>query len=379
MTGAIKELNILENLKPHQHIAKFIEHKVLYTPSHNCIWLFLEFCDGGTLGDYVFRNPRDVPAKRQLAFQLADAVAFLHDQHIVHRDLKPQNLMIKDGTDFPILKVVDFGLATVCSRLDPTKVHDYFTGSLGGTLFYVAPEVLSSGQNWTTAVDVFSMGLLFWAMFDNLNATSNTDLEPYLAPFVKSPTGAGYSYSEPIGQVLARGGSVDHNEVMRNDPKRRNLVFTMIDPDYKKRPTASEVFNNLKMIEDGYTGYTDTEDRNESYQHGNVDRAPTVDTIQNEHKNACCQIFSTISLSLLYCLIQLLKAVVLLIITIPFILVVILNVLFALYLFFFYLCCSDSECLAYVVKFKMVPSAFEHYKNVCSRVVNFQKSFPPCS
>ncbi|KAI8518155.1 hypothetical protein Bbelb_041720 [Branchiostoma belcheri] len=248
MTGAIKELNILENLKPHQHIAKFIEHK------------------------------RDVPAKRQLAFQLADAVAFLHDQHIVHRDLKPQNLMIKDGTDFPILKVVDFGLATVCSRLDPTKVHDYFSGSLGGTLFYVAPEVLSAGQNWTTAVDVFSMGLLFWAMFDNLNATSNTDLEPYLAPFVKSPTGAGYNYSEPIGQVLARGGSVDHKEVMRNDPQRRNLVFTMIDPDYKKRPTASEVFNNLKMIEDGYTGYTDTEDRNdlnESYQQGNVDRSPS--------------------------------------------------------------------------------------------------------
>ncbi|CAH1272313.1 STK35 [Branchiostoma lanceolatum] len=246
MNEAVGELNTLANLPRHDHIAQLMGHEIVTTPSAY-IWLFLEICEGGTLGDYVFGNPQNVDTKRQLTFQLADAVAFLHKKNIVHRDLKPQNLMIKDNTEFPILKVVDFGLATVCSRLDPTKVHDYFTGSLAGTPYYVAPEALSQGHNWTKAVDIFSMGLLIWAMFDNLSATTNVDQEPYLAPYVKGSTG----YPEPIGNVLARGGSVDHNVVMRNYPKRRNLVFTMIDPDYKKRPTADEVFNNLKIIEDG--------------------------------------------------------------------------------------------------------------------------------
>ncbi|XP_078605869.1 serine/threonine-protein kinase atg1-like [Branchiostoma floridae x Branchiostoma japonicum] len=237
MNEAVGELNILANLPHHSHIAQLIEHEVVFTPSH-CIWLFLEFCEGGTLGDYVFRNPQNVETKRQLAFQLADAVAFLHSQHIVHRDLKPQNLMIKDRTEFPILKVVDFGLATLCDRLDR------ISGSLGGTPFYVAPEVLSD-NSWTTAVDIFSMGLIMWAMFDNLNS-SNAGQEPYLAPCVRNSKG----HPEAIGHILSRDGSVDHNIVMKNETKRRNLVLMMIDPDYKKRPAADEVFNNLLLVDD---------------------------------------------------------------------------------------------------------------------------------
>ncbi|XP_035683419.1 serine/threonine-protein kinase pdik1l-A-like [Branchiostoma floridae] len=369
MDEAIGELNTLENLKHHDHIAQLIGHEVVFTPP-SCIWLFLEFCEGGTLGDYVFRNPQNVAAKRQLTFQLADAVAFLHSQHIVHRDLKPQNLMIKDKTspESPILKVVDFGQATVCDRLDPTKVHEYFTGSLGGTPYYIAPEALR-GHNWTTAVDIFSMGLIVWAMFDNLNAVSNAGQEPYLAPFVKRPSG----YPEAIGTVLARGGSVDHNVVMKNEPKRRNLVFMMIDADYKKRPTADDVFNNLKLVED-------QNDQNESYQgSGNVDTGPNVATSQNEREpNPCLQIFATIFLSLLYCLIQLFKAVVLIIITIPFVLALILLLFCAFFMSFCYICCNDNKCITYIVKFKMVPPAFDYYKNICSRVINFQKSFPPC-
>ncbi|XP_066295115.1 serine/threonine-protein kinase 35-like [Branchiostoma lanceolatum] len=250
MNEAVGELNTLTNLPRHDHIAQLIGHEIVYSPSAY-IWIFLEFCEGGTLGDYVFRNQRNVTVKRQLTFQLADAVTFLHRLHIVHRDLKPQNLMIKDKSEFPILKVVDFGMATVSDRLDQDKVHKYFTGSLGGTPFYIAPEAhlsgaeQNTGRTWTTAVDIFSMGLIIWAMFDNLNS-SNADQEPYLAPCVRNSKG----HPEPIGHLLARGRRIDHTAVMKSESKRRNLVLTMIDPDYKKRPSADEVFNNLKLVDD---------------------------------------------------------------------------------------------------------------------------------
>ncbi|XP_035684702.1 serine/threonine-protein kinase PDIK1L-like [Branchiostoma floridae] len=360
MNEAVGELNTLENLPNHNHIAQLIGHEIVSThPS--CIWLFLEFCDGGTLGDYVFRNPQNVDTKRQLAVQLADAVAFLHKQRIVHRDLKPQNLMIKDRTEFPILKVVDFGLATVCTHLDRARVHDYFTGSVIGTPFFVAPEVQSGhDHNWTTAVDVFSMGLVIWAMFDNLNAAVNARDDPYLAPCVRGPSG----YPEAIGHFLRRGETVDQDTVMSNHPKRRNLVLRMIDADYNGRPTADEVFNNLMVIED--------ESDQESYQLSET--TPIVATSQNEGEtNSCCKIPLTIFSILLYCLIQLLKPVVLVIITIPFMIALILQAVCALVTCFFCICCNynDIECVTYILKFKMVPPAFECYKNICSRVVNF--------
>ena len=47
---------------------------------------------------------------QDIAFQILDAVDFLHSHRIVHRDLKPQNLLIgRDG----VVKLTDFGLARI--------------------------------------------------------------------------------------------------------------------------------------------------------------------------------------------------------------------------------------------------------------------------
>lgn len=90
--------------------------------------------------------------KKALVKQLLTAVEFLHSNAIMHRDLKPSNLLYHhDGT----LKLCDFGMARrILSSDDP------LTGNVV-TLWYRSPELLFGDSNYTTAVDMWSVGCIF--------------------------------------------------------------------------------------------------------------------------------------------------------------------------------------------------------------------------
>lgn len=97
----------------------------------------------------------DGPISKDLAMkwclQVAIALHYLHQQHYIHRDVKPENIFI-DENDNAILG--DLGLLSI-------KSH---TGTLAGDLKYMARDVIKrhnlKGPDYTTKVDVFSLGLI---------------------------------------------------------------------------------------------------------------------------------------------------------------------------------------------------------------------------
>ncbi|KAI9190440.1 hypothetical protein H9P43_001874 [Blastocladiella emersonii ATCC 22665] len=123
-------------------------------------FLFMEYCDGGTLAEWVRANGplRDM---RILSFwirQLVHGLEFLHRHGIVHRDVKPANIMIREG----ILKHADFSSAKIyglCCR----KVHD---ARVVGTPSYLAPEVVAGNQTMEIkgAQDIWSLGCVIYEM-----------------------------------------------------------------------------------------------------------------------------------------------------------------------------------------------------------------------
>lgn len=87
-----------------------------------------------------------------LTQQLLKAVAHLHDNWILHRDLKTSNLLLSHKG---ILKVGDFGLAREYGS--PLKAYT----SVVVTLWYRAPELLLCSKEYSTPIDMWSVGCIF--------------------------------------------------------------------------------------------------------------------------------------------------------------------------------------------------------------------------
>ncbi|KAL9971255.1 hypothetical protein ACROYT_G023761 [Oculina patagonica] len=89
---------------------------------------------------------------KTLMIQLLRAVAHLHDNWILHRDLKASNLLLSNNG---ILKVGDFGLA----REYGSPLKNYTP--IVVTLWYRAPELLLGTKEYSTPIDLWSVGCIF--------------------------------------------------------------------------------------------------------------------------------------------------------------------------------------------------------------------------
>jgi len=95
----------------------------------------LEYMDGGTLRDLLDENGAlDLHSMWNLAFQVGNALSYLHAQNIIHRDIKPENILYSKATHW--FKLSDFGLAYHPNHPEFEALND----GQPGTLRYMSPE-----------------------------------------------------------------------------------------------------------------------------------------------------------------------------------------------------------------------------------------------
>jgi serine/threonine protein kinase len=85
--------------------------------------------------------------------QILEGVKYLHDNKIVHRDLKSANLLLNNKGE---VNIADFGLARTMSS-QPNAKYTYKVV----TLWYRAPELLLGQSNYTSQIDMWSIGCIF--------------------------------------------------------------------------------------------------------------------------------------------------------------------------------------------------------------------------
>jgi serine/threonine-protein kinase len=117
-------------------------------------FIVLELVQGITLRDAI----KDLGALHttqvlQVSKAMLSALAQAHASGVVHRDLKPENVLLSDDGR---IKVTDFGLARELSA-------NTDTGSLVGTVAYLAPEVIRRGKAETPS-DIYSFGIMLFEM-----------------------------------------------------------------------------------------------------------------------------------------------------------------------------------------------------------------------
>lgn len=148
---AIREISLLKELS-HPNIVKLKD--VIHQSGK--LYLVFEFLDKDLKQymDAVAKKLGRMLVKSYLQ-QLVRGIAFCHAHRVLHRDLKPQNLLIdRQGT----LKLADFGLARAFGIPVRTYTHEVVT------LWYRAPEILLGQKQYSTPVDVWSIGCIFAEM-----------------------------------------------------------------------------------------------------------------------------------------------------------------------------------------------------------------------
>ncbi|XP_051118778.1 SNF1-related protein kinase catalytic subunit alpha KIN10-like [Andrographis paniculata] len=145
-----REIKILR-LFMHPHIIRLYE--VVETPAD--IHVVMEYVKAGELFDYIVEKGRLHEDEARTFFQqIISGVEYCHRNMVVHRDLKPENLLLDSKKN---VKIADFGLSNIMR-------DGHFLKTSCGSPNYAAPEVISGKLYAGPEVDVWSCGVILYAL-----------------------------------------------------------------------------------------------------------------------------------------------------------------------------------------------------------------------
>lgn len=131
-------------------------------------YMAMEFLEGKELKALLAdKKPLALATALDIAAQVADGLAYAHENDIVHRDIKPANIMIlKSG----LAKIMDFGIA----RMRTSEVRTQ-TGVLLGSPPYMSPEQVL-GRRADHRSDIFSLGIVLYQMLTGERPFTGTEM-----------------------------------------------------------------------------------------------------------------------------------------------------------------------------------------------------------
>ncbi|MFD0741938.1 serine/threonine-protein kinase [Phytohabitans flavus] len=156
---AAEEPELVRGFQEEYGLLAAIKHPSVVRPhrlveSGGALAIVMDLVDGEDLRRRVRRDGPVPPAiAANIVAQVADALAYLHDQGIVHADVKPGNLVVP--ADGGAVRVVDFGVARRMDGTPPVSIH--------ATPEYAAPEVVGGAAPSPTA-DIYALGIVLFEL-----------------------------------------------------------------------------------------------------------------------------------------------------------------------------------------------------------------------
>ncbi|CAD8209274.1 unnamed protein product [Paramecium pentaurelia] len=151
-----REVIFLEQLVNHENIIKL--NSVIKAENNKDLYMVFEFMETD-LHKVIRANILERIHKKYIIYQILKGLKYLHSGELIHRDLKPSNLLINSECK---VKVADFGLARSVAKPDDNSqpiLTEYVA-----TRWYRAPEILLGSQNYSKAVDMWSLGCILGEM-----------------------------------------------------------------------------------------------------------------------------------------------------------------------------------------------------------------------
>lgn len=184
-------------------------------------YLVLEYVAGGELFDYLVSKGRLRTAEARSYFrQIIFGLQYCHGFNICHRDLKPENLLL-DATK-KIVKVADFGMAA----LQPSEK---MLETSCGSPHYASPEIVSGKSYKGTASDIWSCGIILFALLCGRLPFDDANIQNLLAKV-----------------RLGRFDMPDHLE-----PLAKNLISKMLVVDPEQRIKMQDIVRHPWFTDNG--------------------------------------------------------------------------------------------------------------------------------
>ncbi|XP_026383720.1 L-type lectin-domain containing receptor kinase IX.1-like [Papaver somniferum] len=224
------EVKIISKLR-HRNLVQLVG----WCHERNELLLVYEFMPNRSLDNHLFRAETLLTwnVRYKIALGLASALLYLHEeweQCVLHRDIKSSNVMLDSNFN---AKLGDFGLA---------RLVDHGLGSqttkLAGTIGYLAPECFLTRKS-SKESDVFSFGIV---ALEIACGRKPDDATPGLSlvEWVWGLYGRGR-----IGEAADGRLNMEFNEIEME--KLLVVGLWCAHPDYKSRPSATQVINVLKF------------------------------------------------------------------------------------------------------------------------------------
>lgn len=146
----MQEVVILKKTR-HRNIVRLYEF--FETQKH--ILFVIELCAGGDLLNYVRKRRKLKEDVAKCIFkQIIMALGYCHSKSILHRDIKLDNILLDSNGE---VKICDFGVSKIVKK-------DEIITEQCGTPAYIAPEILRDRGYTGFAVDIWSAGVVLYAM-----------------------------------------------------------------------------------------------------------------------------------------------------------------------------------------------------------------------
>lgn len=184
-------------------------------------FLVMELMQGDSVRRLIDDGELPIELIGGIAFEVAEALEYVHRRGVIHRDISPSNIVLVDyGSrgSRPRARLTDFGIAVQSGWMPPDP------DVAEGTAAYLSPEQALC-YRLTTAADIYSLGLVLLECF----------------------TGTRAFPGDPETSAVARTEA--NPEIPKSVPRAwRSLLSRMTRREPAERPTAAAVLEEVRQI-----------------------------------------------------------------------------------------------------------------------------------